>query len=847
MPGVGTTYAIPAGNMFDEAAPTGSQTLPEIYAMGFRNPFRITVDPKTGWLLLGDYGPDAGSTVANRGPQGSVEFNVVDQPGFYGWPYCVRDNVPYNDFDFVPPGVSGPKFDCASPVNNSPNNTGLTNLPPAQPATTWHGYTERDTRFPYLGTGGAPTGGPRYDYDPANPSTTKFPEFYDGKWFVGEWNEGWIKTITLNDDGSARGVGAFDLENGYLRPMDIEFGPDGSLYVIEWGSGFGGNNLDSGIYRIDYVGEGRRPVAQATATPDAGPAPLTVAFSSAGSNDPDGTALTYAWDFDGEGTIDSTEPNPTFVYTTAGNYTATLRVTDESGATGVDNVPITVGNSRPVVTIVIPENGQVADFGDVIPYEVTVTDAEDGSTTDGTIDCEDVTLNISLGHDEHAHELDEQTGCEGTFETLSASGHGDDANVFPVVEAVYTDEGSGAAGALTGRDEAILQPKHKQAEFFSSTGRVPGAPAGGDPGVQTETTSDPEGGGLNIGFIEDGDYVSYEPFNLEGVRALSFRVASGGVGGTIQLRLDAPDGPLVAETATIAPTGGWQVWTDVELALANPPEGTHELFVVFRGPAGGLMNLNFIDFVGKGAAISEAPEVTAAAEPVSGTSPLTVNFDGEASDFDGQPGDTLTYLWDFGVSGSTTDTSTELDPTFTYERPGTYTATLTVTDPTGQRGRATVEVQVTSGDECPTGPVRSDEFDGDSLDTNRWTVLRSNDTFEVADGQLRLPIDNGSIYGPGTSAQNIIVQDTPEGAWQATAKITAEQLTENYHQAGLRVYSDDDNWASVHMISAGGQRDIEFIYESAGQPRNEAADKLGGIPATRRRPTTCGSCPTASS
>ena len=188
------------------------------------------------------------------------------------------------------------------------------------------------------------------------------------------------------------------------------------------------------------------------------------------------------------------------------------------------------------------------------------------------------------------------------------------------------------------------------------------------------------------------------------------------------------------------------------------------------------------------------------------------------------------------MSGTTDDTSTELDPTYTYERPGNYTATLTVTDPTGQRGSASVDVQVTSGEECPTGPVRSDEFDGDALDTNRWEVLRSADNFEVTDGQLRLPIGNGSIYGPGTSAQNIIVQDTPEGAWQVTAKITAEQLTENYHQAGLRVYSDDDNWASVHMISAGGQRDIEFIYESAGQPRNEAADKLGGIPATA--PTT---------
>ena len=509
-------------------------------------------------------------------------------------------------------------------------------------------------------------------------------------------------------------------------------------------------------------------------------------------------------------------------------------MTDESGATGVDNVPIVVGNSRPVVTIEIPEDGQVAAFGDIIPYEITVTDAEDGSTTPGGgIDCADVTLNISLGHDEHAHELAEKQGCEGTFETLSASGHGDEANVFPVIEAVYTDQGSGSAGALTGRDEAILQPRRKQAEFFSSTGRVPGAPAGGDPGVQTETTSDPEGGGLNIGFIEDGDYVSYERFNLEGIRAMTFRVASAGAGGTIQLRLDAPDGPLVAETANIEPTGGWQNWIDVPLSLPTPPEGTHELFVVFRGGAGGLMNLNFMEFIGKGAAISEAPEVTAAADPATGTAPLTVNFDGEATDPDGQPGDALTYLWDFGVSGTTTDTSTELDPTYTYERPGTYTATFTATDATGQKTSDSVEVRVTSGEECPTGPVRSDEFDGNSLDTNRWTVIRPDSTRPptVEGGFLRFPIDNGSIYGTGTSARNIVVQPLPLGNVSVTAKIETEPLTENYQQAGLRVYNDDNNWASVHMIHANGARDFEFIYENNGNPRNEGADKLGGIPA----------------
>ena len=221
VPGIGTTYSIPTGNMF---APGTANTLPEIFAMGFRNPFRLTIDPHTGWVLLGNYGPDAGATDPNRGPQGSVEYEVVKGPGFYGWPYCVRDNVPYNDYDFAN-STSGPKFDCANPVNNSPNNTGITNLPPAIPATMWMGYTEHDPRFPNLGTGGAPTGGPRYDFDPALDNPAKFPEFYDRHWFIGEWNNGWIKTATLDDQGNGTGVFDTPFMDTFFRPHEIEFGP----------------------------------------------------------------------------------------------------------------------------------------------------------------------------------------------------------------------------------------------------------------------------------------------------------------------------------------------------------------------------------------------------------------------------------------------------------------------------------------------------------------------------------------------------------------------------------------------------------------------------------------------
>src|SRR5690606_30075727 len=129
------TITIPEGNLF---APGTELTRPEIFAMGFRNPFKIGMDPRTDTLLVADYGPDAGSANPNRGPAGMVEWNIVDEPGNYGWPLCVGANDAYRDYNFET-GQSGPEFDCANgPVNDSPNNTGLTQLPPAIPATVWY-------------------------------------------------------------------------------------------------------------------------------------------------------------------------------------------------------------------------------------------------------------------------------------------------------------------------------------------------------------------------------------------------------------------------------------------------------------------------------------------------------------------------------------------------------------------------------------------------------------------------------------------------------------------------------------------------------------------------------------
>lgn len=804
------TYTIPEGNLFP---PGTEKTRPEIYAMGFRNPFRIGIDPATDTLYVADYGPDAGAANPDRGPEGTVEWNAISQPGNYGWPYCHGANYAYNDYQF-PSGPSGPKFDCEAPVNDSPNNTGLTNLPPAIPATVDYDYSG-NPRFPEIGGGGAPMGGPVYRYDPENPSERKWPAYYDGKAMFGEWNQSKMYAFQVGADGRSL-VDINQLLAGmtFVRPMDFEFGPDGALYLIEWGSGFGGNNDDSGVYRIEYVAGDRAPIAVATGNPTSGPSPLTVAFSSEGSRDPDGGPITYAWTFGDGG--ESTEPNPTHTYTEPGNYTAQLTVTNDSGRTAVANVPITVGNTAPTVTIEFPPDGGFFNWGDQVRYTVTVTDPEDG-----TIDCDRVTLQYYLGHDEHAHPLDEHTGCTGVVQTSLAGGHGEDADIFAVFEATYTD-GGGAGGAkpLTGRAIEQLQPKRKQAEYFAATGRAPDGVGGGDPGVQTEATSDPEGGFENIGWIEDGDYWTVAPANLTGIDGLRFRVSSAGGGARIEVRAGAADGPVLA-TATVPHTGGWQTWTSVTTELTTPSTASGPLFFVAKNPVGAtgtgaILNVNWVDFLGRGITENAPPVVSVSANPTTGTAPVAVAFDGTATDAEGDT--PLTYAWDFGDGG----TASTLDANHTYTAPGTFVATLTVTDARGAQASASVTVRVEAPNTSCFG-ARSDDFTGAELDRTRWSaVVRGDQLPAVRDGTLVLPTSVGDLYGTRNDATNLVLQPAPDGAWQATTRLRLP-VAADYQQAGLLVYGDDDNYAKLDLLFSGAPR-IEFIRETAGSPRNEADD-----------------------
>ena len=814
------TYTVPQGNLF---APDTSLTRPEIYAIGFRNPFKIGIDPRTSTLLVADFGPDAGSADPTRGPAATVEWNTLTEPGNYGWPYCVGPNTPYVDHDFAT-GTSGEPFDCeGGPTNDSPNNTGLTQLPPAIAATIWYQNDGAQGNAPEIGGGGAPMAGGVYVYDEALESERRWPAYWDGKAIFGEWNSSKLFSFQLTDDSS----GVLDINRvlaqmSFARPHALEWGTDGALYLIEWGSGFGGNNADSGVYRIDYSSGSRAPIAKIGVDRSSGPVPLGVQFSSEGSRDPDGTEISYAWDF-GDGAT-STEPSPVHTYTTPGDYTATLTVTDAEGRATSSNQAITAGNTAPTVVVSTPPHGGFFDFGDVVEYAVTVTDPEDGS-----IDCDDVVVQPALGHDEHAHPYDQYRGCSGAIPVDGDTGH-IGADIFGVLTVTYTDRGAPGVSPLTTQEVVLLQPKHKEAEHFAATGRLEGSGSGGDAGVQVEATSD-AGGGQNIGFIETDDWFSFDPVNLTGIDSIRIRAASQ-PGGVLDIRTGSPDGPSVG-TVTI-PAGGWQTWGDHTLPL---PEGattdTTELFVVATA---GQYNINWLEFVGQGVTDNAGPVVDVETTSTTGVAPLTVHLAATATDPDGDT--PLSYAWDLG-DGATASTA---EVTHTYTAAGVYTAVLTVTDARGATARRTVQITVEPQlTQCFAG--RSDDFSGAALDTGRWTtVVRANQDLRVEDGHLLIPTSGSDIYGAGEgSTPNIVLQDLPDGEFTATTKVTMTGA-EAYQQAGLIIYGDDDNYAKLVLQarSTGGPdanaRIFQFIREEGGVPNEVDASNTVNLGAAY--PTT---------
>ena len=324
----------------------------KVFALGMRNPFRFTVDPRNGRVIVGEVGNEKWE-----------EINIGGPGANFGWP-CYE----------------GPE-EAATYANCEAFRSGEWTVTHAV-----HSY--RHTTKPQRG---AAIGGDLY-------LGRSFPALYRGAYFYHDFNGGVTNFLTFGGDGSVT-----DNEFATNMPGIVQItATDDALYVL--------SIILGGIWRIRYVpGGDQPPTAAATADPTGGAAPLEVAFSSDRSTDPEQSIVGYQWDFgDGES---SSKADPTHTYTENGVYQVTLTVTDSAGSTSSDTLEILVGSEPPVAEILEPGDGAKFRIGEELTFRGRGVDPDDGELGDGRLAWSGL-----LHHNEHLHyDAVKATGAEGSF------------------------------------------------------------------------------------------------------------------------------------------------------------------------------------------------------------------------------------------------------------------------------------------------------------------------------------------------------------------------------------------------------------------------------------------------
>jgi glucose/arabinose dehydrogenase/PKD repeat protein/type 1 glutamine amidotransferase len=372
------SYTIPPGNLFTGQEEGGGKTRPEIYVMGVRNIARIAWDPVNHWLTAAWVGPDATAPSPDLGPAKYETATVITSAGNHGWPYCMGNKQPYRDRSNVDATILTGWYDCDNLKNESPRNTGLVGIPPARSNMIWYSPQGGGPVYPVRNDGsGLPTyvlgqetftqpylrggtqaimDGPTYHRSQVDTgSGVAWPAYWDDKWFIGDESNAQNRVaVTVDPSVGNQAPPAFaeDLRsiippgnngNSQLQSwMDAKFGPDGALYLLDYGAGFFTLHPNQKLVRVTYQGGPATPNPSAAAgRVVAQSQPKTVAFSSAKAG-----GVAWEWNF-GDGSQPSHEANPTHTYAEYGSYRATLTVTYADGEVTTGTIEVTAGCAAP--------------------------------------------------------------------------------------------------------------------------------------------------------------------------------------------------------------------------------------------------------------------------------------------------------------------------------------------------------------------------------------------------------------------------------------------------------------------------------------------------------------------
>ena len=334
-----TGAGLPGNPYFSSSDPNRRR----VVATGLRNPFRMTTRPGTSEVWVVDPGWDDVEEI-NR-----IDNPTASQPKNFGWP-CWEGTAHQPDY-------TAAGLELCRRLHEE--DSGLVSGP-------YYGYNHQEAipdrdcptgTSSIAGLGFYPDGGP-------------FPSPYRGALFFLDYARSCIWAIPKGTNGLPDTSQITTLTTNAPNPVDLEIGPDGSLYYVSYRYGE--------VHRIRYFPGNEPPIAVADATPRAGPVPLTVEFDATGSSDPEGGALTYEWDLDGDGQYDdSTAAEPSHTYNQAGVYTASVRVTDRNDDSATASVTISAGNTAPTATILSPDSWPLR-IGERVDFAGGGTDGQDG-------------------------------------------------------------------------------------------------------------------------------------------------------------------------------------------------------------------------------------------------------------------------------------------------------------------------------------------------------------------------------------------------------------------------------------------------------------------------------------